>query len=298
MFPAFHFWFTGTALFLAGSFIFTVIVALIGIREMVTHKQFAALILAALLLSGLAWRTAAKQEADSAAQDTTAQQLQAQITGLKGQLTKSGTSTDSRLTGLETKADQEAVLIKKIAAAANINTDQSTDALTNQIISRLADVDGRLAVVQQQNTTLMSQNGQLIGKNTDMDADLKRIAEAANLKPTSQSPEGISNQIIQYLASLDSRLHSVEYPPRDPNSLYDGPRVVAQVAIAGQPVNGAFTLAGMTSSAPFNFSKTYFLQTAVIKCDATPATGTVSFGAESHYEYHNVSCKIVGRAPQ
>ncbi|MDB5635258.1 MAG: hypothetical protein JWP51_166 [Bradyrhizobium sp.] len=70
--PAFHFWFSGAALFLAGSFGFAITVGLVGIRQMVSYRLFNILIAIAVLLSGLAWRTAAKQESDS---DTQVEQI-------------------------------------------------------------------------------------------------------------------------------------------------------------------------------------------------------------------------------
>lgn len=65
--PSFSFWLSGAALFLAGSFAFTVVVGLIGIRELVQRRTFAAFVLVAIILSGLAWYTAAAQEQTSKA---------------------------------------------------------------------------------------------------------------------------------------------------------------------------------------------------------------------------------------
>ncbi len=62
MIPAPDHWFSGPALYLAMSFIFVVTVALIGIKEMISGKLFCALIVAAAVLSVMAWYTAAKQE--------------------------------------------------------------------------------------------------------------------------------------------------------------------------------------------------------------------------------------------
>jgi hypothetical protein len=91
-------WFSGTALFLAGSFSFTIAVGLIGIKEMISDRFFIIFLFAAVNLSLLAWYTAAKQASDSA--DLTAS-------------------------------------IQKIAGTANINPNQSAQALADEIIKRL-----------------------------------------------------------------------------------------------------------------------------------------------------------------
>ncbi len=62
MLPPFQYWISGPAIYLAGSFAFAVIVGLIGIRWMVSDRRFRSLIAIAVVLSALAWRTAAKQE--------------------------------------------------------------------------------------------------------------------------------------------------------------------------------------------------------------------------------------------
>lgn len=158
----------------------------------------------------------------------------------------------------------------------------------------------QLNAVQQENGNLSTQNGQLLIQNAQLDSDLQKIAGAAKVsaKP-GQSSEITTSQIIQYLASIDQRLHHVEYPPRDDHSLYDGARAAAQVAMTTQQAtNGYFTIQALTSDGPFDFSKTYFLQKYAVKCDVAQETGAVIFGAESHHEYQNVNCQIVGVAPQ
>ena len=61
MFPGIHFWFSGTALFLAVSFLFGGTVGLIGIKEMISRRLFYAFWAVALVLTTFAWWQAAKQ---------------------------------------------------------------------------------------------------------------------------------------------------------------------------------------------------------------------------------------------
>jgi uncharacterized protein YdbL (DUF1318 family) len=131
--PAPDFWFTGTSLFLAGSFVFTIAVGLIGIREMISQRKFLVLMVFAVLLSGLAWRTAAKQEEDSAKQGTV-------IDSLNGQLSNIGASNKKQEDELGNLAVQNKSLeetLAKIANAANLNPNQSAETLANEIIKRL-----------------------------------------------------------------------------------------------------------------------------------------------------------------
>jgi hypothetical protein len=151
-------------------------------------------------------------------------------------------------------------------------------------------------------TDLLATQGRLLdgqkAELADQDAQLKRIASAANVNPNQSAP-ALASAIVKRLADLDQRLHKVEYPPRDEHALYDGPAVAAQVSFANQPTaDGAFTMTGLTSTAAFNFSKEYFFQTTIVKCESVPESATISFGAEAHHEYQNVPCKIVGKAPQ
>ena len=114
--------------------------------------------------------------------------------------------------------------------------EQSGDTQRTSLVSLQSKIDAQstqLTTLQQENGSLATQNGQLLSQNAQLDSDLKKIAGAANLKAVpAQSPEVTTSQVIQYLASIDQRLHKVEYPPRDPNMLYDGPVAAAQVAIA------------------------------------------------------------------
>ncbi len=78
MLPALENWFSGSAVFLAGSFVFTVVVGLIGIRTMVPDRLFIFLLFVALNLSLLAWYVAARQEENAS---KTTDILQAIATG-------------------------------------------------------------------------------------------------------------------------------------------------------------------------------------------------------------------------
>jgi hypothetical protein len=104
--PETHHWFTGAALFLAGSFAFAILVGLIGIKEMVSRKLFAILTAMAVILSGLAWYTAAKQEEQNAFVSAN---------------------------------------IKRIADTTNVNPNQSAQALADQIIGRISPMQKDLA---------------------------------------------------------------------------------------------------------------------------------------------------------
>jgi hypothetical protein len=63
--PHIEYWFSGAAVYLAGSFAFAIFVGMIGIKEMVSRRLFTALMGVAVVLTALAWRTAAKQEQDN-----------------------------------------------------------------------------------------------------------------------------------------------------------------------------------------------------------------------------------------
>jgi hypothetical protein len=82
--PELHYWFTGTALYMALSSIFAAVVAVIGIRSMISRRWFGFLMLAALVLSFLAWKEAAKQGRDSKEQAAANATLSASIKELQG----------------------------------------------------------------------------------------------------------------------------------------------------------------------------------------------------------------------
>ena len=64
--PSVSHWFSGPAPYLALSFVFAVVVSLIGIRDNISSKAFVALVVVVACLSLLAWYTAAKQEGENA----------------------------------------------------------------------------------------------------------------------------------------------------------------------------------------------------------------------------------------
>jgi hypothetical protein len=102
--PAAHFWFSGTALFLACSFVFTVLIGLIGIKKMISRPTFWILIAFALVLSGLAWRTAAQQQSDEV-------------------------ENNAKITKMQATLD-------KIANSANVSPNQSVDDIATAVIAK------------------------------------------------------------------------------------------------------------------------------------------------------------------
>ena len=110
--PPISFWFTGTALYLAASFVFAIGVGLIGIKDMIPKKLFYVLLAFAVLLSGTAWHVAAQQEQDSFNQD--------QI-----------------LDGISKS-------IGKIASATNVNPNQSSNELAEKIIKKFNDLQSQI----------------------------------------------------------------------------------------------------------------------------------------------------------
>ena len=84
--PALEFWFTGTAIFIAASFAFSVVTTLLGLHSLVHRKIFLLLIVCAVVLGFFAWRSAAKQELDIATQQETVASQAATIKGMKATL--------------------------------------------------------------------------------------------------------------------------------------------------------------------------------------------------------------------
>jgi len=68
MMPSFACWFSGTAVFLAGSFAFGITVGLVGIRTAVSNRFLLFFGIIAVILTAFAWWTAADNEETSAAQ--------------------------------------------------------------------------------------------------------------------------------------------------------------------------------------------------------------------------------------
>ena len=64
--PELQYWFSGTSLFLAGSFAFATVVSVAGLRDKISGKRFVGCLIAAACLSCFAWVVAARQERDSA----------------------------------------------------------------------------------------------------------------------------------------------------------------------------------------------------------------------------------------
>jgi hypothetical protein len=63
--PPIQYWFSGTALFLAGSFVIATAMGLIGIKNMISNTIAKGLMIAALALLAIGWWSAAKQEKQS-----------------------------------------------------------------------------------------------------------------------------------------------------------------------------------------------------------------------------------------
>jgi hypothetical protein len=67
--PPLQYWFSGAALFLAGSFVLGVVLGLIGIKDAISHKVIALLFAASLALLFMGWKSAARQEQQSVKRD-------------------------------------------------------------------------------------------------------------------------------------------------------------------------------------------------------------------------------------
>ena len=156
-------WFSGTALFLGGSFAFTIAVGLIGIKEMISDRVFIIFLFVAVNLSLLAWFTAAKQAADSDI-------LQASI--------------------------------QKIAGTAHIDPNQSAQALADEIIKRLAPLKEGLDSTKKEVDRLVNpprddnsfyQNNKMVGAAVNATIDREKkivlfgvISAAQNLDTSSR----------------------------------------------------------------------------------------------------------------
>jgi hypothetical protein len=103
--PSLQYWFSGAAIYFAGSFAFAIVVGLIGIKSMISKRLFAAMMVFALILTLLAWRTAARQEETSAQQDQDNRELKSTL--------------------------------NKIASSINIDPNQSAQSLADKIIERI-----------------------------------------------------------------------------------------------------------------------------------------------------------------
>lgn len=116
--PPFHDWISSSAFFLLGSFVVSIVLGLIGVKEMISKKLIIFLVGISLLVTtaGL-WSTAKQQE------DTDLQ---------------------------ETKIDDLSKNMKRIADAANLNPTpgQSAQDLANRVIAYLGELDKRITVVE------------------------------------------------------------------------------------------------------------------------------------------------------
>jgi hypothetical protein len=90
MMPSLACWFSGTALFLAGSFAFGITVGLVGIRTAVSNKFFLFFGIIAVILTAFAWWTAANNEETSATQKR-------QLMAIRESVEKLAKTTDMRL---------------------------------------------------------------------------------------------------------------------------------------------------------------------------------------------------------
>jgi hypothetical protein len=81
--PALHYWVSGAALWLAGSFAITVILAIVGIKEMISNKMAVLLIGAALLIMFIGWWTTAEQEEASVQREIKIDRLQETLDVIK-----------------------------------------------------------------------------------------------------------------------------------------------------------------------------------------------------------------------
>ncbi|MEI9886366.1 MAG: hypothetical protein WDN08_07655 [Rhizomicrobium sp.] len=107
--PPLQYWFSGSALFLATSFAFGVVVGFVGIKDMISLKLFYILLTIGLLLTVAAWYSAASDAQDSA-------------------------DTKAKLT--------------EIANAIHISPDSSAASLAAEILKRLPDTEWHLTADQ------------------------------------------------------------------------------------------------------------------------------------------------------
>jgi hypothetical protein len=82
--PALHFWFSQATIYVAGAFVFMVVVGLIGIKDMVSRKIFYVFWVIAVILAAMAWGTAAKQDEDNHKQAGIIKELQAKVSSTDG----------------------------------------------------------------------------------------------------------------------------------------------------------------------------------------------------------------------
>jgi hypothetical protein len=140
--PAVQYWFSGAALYLAGSFAFAIIVSLIGIRSMISQRSFYGLIFIAVVLSGLAWHTAAKQERDSDLQGTKIEALNNGLKTLTDTLKlPQGLSIQETTSAIKNQLDEsKSMLLRLQSSVDKLNTTSRaahSDLLSNEEADRV-----------------------------------------------------------------------------------------------------------------------------------------------------------------
>jgi hypothetical protein len=157
-----QYWFTGSSLFLAGSFIFAGVVGLIGIKTIVSRKFFYVLVALAIVLSALAWRTAAKQESESADQAQTNANLQSSLETIKrnnlnleGEFKKQG----QQLSEMDSISQTFRSALNKIASSAHVNNTGSIEQTVEAILKKLPRENGIATVRGNENTFSIGQSG-------------------------------------------------------------------------------------------------------------------------------------------
>jgi hypothetical protein len=160
MLPPPHFWFTGAALFLAGSFAFTVLVGLIGIRQMISNRIFMVLLIVAAVLSALAWRTAAKQAEDEDAQQANAATLSGQLTTI----TASNKKQEEQLAKVATQNSELQGILAKIAGAADVSLNQSANEIAAAVIAKIEPLQKEVEALSKRPSDELYQDGLPLGK--------------------------------------------------------------------------------------------------------------------------------------
>ena len=132
--PPIGFWFTGTAVYFFISAAYAIAVSLIGIRPMMAPKVFYVLLVVAVVLSILAWRTAAIQERDSSTQSKSISDLQNSNIAIA----KSLLDQERKLTDLSLQNTNLSDSVSKIAKAASIDPNQSSQDVAARIVDKLS----------------------------------------------------------------------------------------------------------------------------------------------------------------
>lgn len=192
MLPAPQFWFTGSALFTIGSFALFAILGFAGIASMTASYRNVMIFgyVAAFILFLIGWWQAARQEETSAKRDGEYSQLQTSL----------GTLQET---------------LKHIADSANINPNQSAQALADEIIKRLSPLKEGLETTKKEVDRLVNppregnglyQDNKMVGTAINPIIDRKNsvvsfqvIASAPNLDTASQFE--FKDMILMYVKS-------------------------------------------------------------------------------------------------